>query len=69
MFDILAYLVERFFDLGAYPDLESLPRQLAAAGFEPDDIEDALKWLADKPQHNNLRGELELVELNLPNLK
>ena len=46
MFDILAYLVERFFDLGAYPDLESLPRQLAAAGFEPDDIEDALKWLA-----------------------
>jgi Smg protein len=46
VFDILAYLVERFFDFGDYPDLESLPPQLAAAGFEPDDIEDALKWLA-----------------------
>ncbi|HEX6266877.1 MAG TPA: hypothetical protein VFZ81_08255 [Burkholderiales bacterium] len=32
-------------------------------------ISDALKWLADKPQYNNLRGELEMVELNLPNLQ
>jgi len=32
-------------------------------------VRSALKWLADKPQHNNLRGELELLELNLPNLK
>ncbi|MGH8669131.1 MAG: hypothetical protein ACREUN_06215 [Burkholderiales bacterium] len=32
-------------------------------------VRNALKWLADKPQHNNLRGQLELVELNLPNLK
>jgi hypothetical protein len=32
-------------------------------------VTNALKWLADKPQHNNLRGQLELVELNLPNLK
>jgi Smg protein len=46
VYDILAYLVERYFDFGGYPDLETLPRQLAAAGFEPDDIEDALKWLA-----------------------
>ena len=45
MFDILAYLVERFFDFGGYPDLDALPRQLTSAGFEPDDIEDALRWL------------------------
>jgi hypothetical protein len=32
-------------------------------------VQSALKWLADKPQHNNLRGQLELVEINLPNLK
>ena len=32
-------------------------------------VRNALKWLADKPQHNNLRGQLEIVELNLPNLK
>jgi Smg protein len=46
VFDILAYLVERYLDLGGYPELEQLPRQLAAAGFDSDDIEDALKWLA-----------------------
>jgi len=32
-------------------------------------VRSALKWLAGKPQHNNLRGQLEMVELNLPNLK
>ena len=32
-------------------------------------VQSAIRWLADKPQHNNLRGELELLELNLPNLK
>jgi Smg protein len=46
VFDILTYLVERYFDLGAYPDLETLSRQLAAAGFEPDDIDQAVHWLS-----------------------
>ena len=32
-------------------------------------VQSALRWLADKPQHNNLRGQLEILELNLPNLK
>lgn len=32
-------------------------------------VRSALKWLADKPQHRNLFAQLELVELNLPNLK
>ena len=32
-------------------------------------VQRALKWLADKPQHNPLRGQLEVLELNLPNLK
>jgi hypothetical protein len=32
-------------------------------------VRSALQWLADKPQHNNLRGQLEIIELNLPNLK
>ena len=29
----------------------------------------ALQWLKDKPEHSGLRAQLELVELNLPNLK
>ena len=32
-------------------------------------IKNALKWLADKPQHKGLSAQLELVEINLPNLK
>jgi hypothetical protein len=32
-------------------------------------VKNALKWLADKPQHNRIASQLELVGLNLPNLK
>ena len=32
-------------------------------------VTNALKWLADKPQHQTLIATLELVEMNLPNLK
>ena len=32
-------------------------------------VKNALKWLADKPQHNRMVTDLELVELNLKNLK
>ena len=32
-------------------------------------VRNALKWLADKPQHNRIATDLELVELNLKNLK
>jgi hypothetical protein len=32
-------------------------------------VRSALKLLADKPEHKNLLAQLELIELNLPNLK
>jgi hypothetical protein len=32
-------------------------------------VKNALKWLADKPQYNRIASQLELVGLNLPNLK
>ncbi len=32
-------------------------------------VDNALKWLANKPEHKGLSALLELVELNLPNLK
>ena len=32
-------------------------------------VKNAIKWLADKPQHNRITTDLELVELNLKNLK
>jgi ATP phosphoribosyltransferase len=32
-------------------------------------VKSALKWIADKPAHKALAAQLELVEINLPNLK
>jgi hypothetical protein len=32
-------------------------------------VRNALKWLADKSAHKGLAAQLELVEINLPNLK
>ena len=32
-------------------------------------VKNALKWLTDKPQLNRIASQLELVGLNLPNLK
>jgi hypothetical protein len=32
-------------------------------------VKNALNWLADKPQHQRMATDLELVELNLKNLK
>ncbi len=32
-------------------------------------VKNALTWLADKPQHQRITVDLELVELNLKNLK
>ena len=32
-------------------------------------VKSALKWLAGKPEHARLASVLELVEINLPNLK
>ena len=32
-------------------------------------VGNALKWLAGKPEHVALRDKLELIEMNLPNLK
>lgn len=46
MFDILAYLVERYYDFGTYPDQETLSQQLIAAGFDTEDVNQALSWLS-----------------------
>lgn len=52
MLDILAYLFERYCDTEAIPDAPTLSRRLQAAGFEREEIDDALGWLkalADLP--------------------
>lgn len=64
MFDILMFLFESYFDADSYPDPDKLTIKLSAAGFDDDDINQALAWLsglkqlsqADYPDSINLAG-------------
>lgn len=46
MFDILLYLYDNYLVTDLQPDTETLSRKLAAVGFEAEDIDRALAWLA-----------------------
>ena len=46
MFDILLYLYDNYLFADQIPDAEHLSRKLSAAGFENDDIAQALDWLS-----------------------
>lgn len=46
MFDILIFLIERYFGSGSYPDADTLSRHLTAAGFDDDEIRESLCWLS-----------------------
>ncbi len=45
MFDVLVYLYENYGALHACPDPDSLSRKLTAAGFDDEEISEALSWL------------------------
>jgi Smg protein len=45
MFDILMYLYESYWHPQACPEFGQLSRKLSAAGFESDEIHEALDWL------------------------
>ena len=45
MFDVLVYLYENYWRPDACPDHKQLSRKLSAAGFEREEIQDALRWL------------------------
>ena len=47
-----------------FAGVEGMPRAQIEAK-----VKNALKWLSDKPQHNRIASQLELVGLNLVNLK
>ena len=68
MYDILVYLFENYYTPQACPDADVLAHKLAAAGFEHEDIDEALGWLyglaqtteqcvqlAQAPQSNSTR--------------
>jgi Smg protein len=45
MFDVLVFLYENYSALSACPDVEALTRRLSDAGFDEDEIADAMVWL------------------------
>ena len=45
MFEVLVYLYENYWRPDACPDHDQLTRKLSAAGFESDEIQEALSWL------------------------
>lgn len=45
MFDVLAYLFEQYRDPESFDDRNLLAHQLEAAGFDDEEIEDALDWI------------------------
>lgn len=47
MIDVLVFLFENYFDLGAHPEPDALARKLSAAGFDGEEISLALGWLDD----------------------
>ncbi|MGB6056514.1 MAG: DUF494 domain-containing protein [Burkholderiaceae bacterium] len=56
MFDVLVYLYETYYRPDACPEPEVLARKLSAAGFEQDDISQALGWLTDLADSTNEFG-------------
>ncbi|HXU94426.1 MAG TPA: DUF494 domain-containing protein [Gallionella sp.] len=76
MFEILMYLFESYFDAGSYPEPHKLSRKLSAAGFEEEEISDALSWLSALQQqtpdnypvnlrHGGIRCFAELEKLRI----
>ncbi|MBI2961253.1 MAG: DUF494 domain-containing protein [Betaproteobacteria bacterium] len=61
MFDVLVYLFENYYQAESYPDPDTLSKKLHAAGFENEEINDALAWLnrLERPQDNDLPPTLE----------
>lgn len=62
MFEVLVYLFENYYHTESYPDNDTLSRKLSAAGFENDDISDALIWLKGlaRQTENPLPESLEI---------
>ena len=46
MFEVLVFVYENYWRGDACPELDQLGRKLSAAGFDTDEIDQALQWLA-----------------------
>jgi Smg protein len=61
MFEVLVYVYENYWRGDTCPELNKLGHKLSAVGFESEDIQQALHWLADL---NNATHHTELIDLS-----
>lgn len=59
MFDILVYLFEHYVHPESCPDADYLARKLSAAGFEDEDISEALTWLDELRAHSSVGATIK----------
>jgi Smg protein len=64
MYEILIYLFENYFDRGSCPDSATLTHKLSMAGFEEDEINQALSWLSELTKHDTERYSATLAHSN-----
>lgn len=61
MYDVLVYVYENYFTPATCPKPEDLAKRLVAAGFEHDDIHDAMSWLHRLSQNTATQKDVETV--------
>ena len=60
MFEVLVYVYENYWQGAACPEIDRLGRKLIAAGFEAEEIHEALVWL------DGLNAAAQSTQINLP---
>ncbi len=61
MFEVLVFVYENYWRGDACPELEQLGRKLSAAGFNVEDIQQALSWLDEL---NLASHKTELIDIS-----
>ena len=60
MFEVLAYVYENYWQVDACPEFDRLGRKLSAAGFDAEEIQEALVWL------EGLNAAAKGTQINMP---
>jgi Smg protein len=63
MFDVLVYVYENYWRGDACPEIQHLGRKLSAAGFEQEEIDQALQWLEGLQRASH---DTQLIDISQP---
>ena len=62
MFEVLVYLFETYYSADTYPDQETITQNLTQAGFEDEQIHEALAWLGQLTETSSPAARSEALE-------